>query len=329
MDDLLYSALDRYFGFKEFREHQLDICRQLLLGKDAFAVMATGAGKSLTFILPSLALRGSGVAATAVVISPLISLMEDQIMLLHSKGIPACALGSCSTIEEESNARKGKYPIIFATPEKITAWMPGLQELATHSRLFFAVDECHCVAEWGHDFRPEYRKLGILKEKFPSVSMVALTASATVEIQDEIMQNLKLSNPLVIRSRLNRPNLKYFVIDRSGINDLIRLFAEFRKEQISSLVSSSMGTNDTGKVIPFYSSILYVNSIREVEMIAQAMKDCPQLSFLRTGFYHGNMSTVERAAVQAAFNNEDIQLMIATIAFGMGKLPYCSIHCSV
>ena len=214
----LKACLKRYWGYAQFLEGQLEICLNILKRKDSFVIMATGSGKSLTFQLPAAYLRDRGVRATTVVVSPLISLIDDQVSSLLAMGIPACAIGSNSSVDIEARAMRGEFSVVYATPEKLLTWQHGLRELVSCSQIAcFAVDESHCVSEWGHDFRPDYRRLGELRSVIgPNVPWVGLTASATVTVQADIVRNLRLTRPLVAKASLNRPNLKYCVINRTG-----------------------------------------------------------------------------------------------------------------
>lgn len=220
----LLAVMGQIFRHRRFRVHQADVILKILSGQDVFCTMATGAGKSLTYQLPAVACRAHGIKATSLVVSPLISLIEDQVMGLRAIGINACAIGGSSTREEEEAAMTGRYSIIYATPEKISVWKYGLEALAKQSLIVsIAIDESHCVSEWGHDFRPQYRQICQLRDWVPSVPILALTATATASVQADIIANLRLRTPLVVRTSFNRKNLKYTVLHRSSDNDLIRV----------------------------------------------------------------------------------------------------------
>jgi len=278
----LKVCLKKYWGYTEFLEGQLEICLNTLHRKDSFVIMATGSGKSLTFQLPAVCLREKGFRATTIVISPLISLIDDQVSALLSMGIAACAIGSNSSVDIEQRALQGDFTIVYATPEKLLTWQHGLRELINASYLScVAVDESHCVSEWGHDFRPEYRRLGELRDLLgPKIPWVALTASATVSVQADIVRNLRLQQPLVAKASLNRANLKYGVIHRSGPNDLVRLIYEYRKEQLLDHPHIDKTT------IPFYPTLIYVNSKKETEELSKLLVDCRLLSGIKIAFYH-------------------------------------------
>jgi len=312
----LYKCLKKYWGYSQFLEGQLEICLNILKRKDSFVIMATGSGKSLTFQLPAVCLRECGYRATTIVVSPLISLIDDQVNALLSMGIPACAIGSSSNADIEQRALQGEFTIVYATPEKLLTWQHGLRELINSSHLAcLAVDESHCVSEWGHDFRPEYRRLGELREIIgPKIPCVALTASATISVQADIVRNLRLQHPLVAKASLNRANLKYCVINRTGPNDLLRLIHEYRKEQ---LIDHPPSVDKAS--VPFYPTLIYVNSKKETEELAKLLVDCRLLAGIKVAFYHAGMNACDRSAVHMAFSKDEIQVVIATVAFGMGK----------
>ena len=312
----LKVCLKKYWGYSQFLEGQLEICMNTLNQKDSFVLMATGSGKSLTFQLPAVYLRERNYRATTIVISPLISLIDDQVSALLAMGVAACAIGSNSSIEIEERALRGDFTIVYATPEKLLNWQHGLRELIRTSHLAcIAVDESHCVSEWGHDFRPEYRRLGELRDLVgPKIPFVALTASATVSVQADIVRNLRLQQPLVAKASLNRPNLKYAVVTRSGPNDLLRLIYEYRKEQLIDYP----GSIDKASV-PFYPTLIYVNSKKETEELAKLCVECRLLAGIKIAFYHAGMNATDRSAVHMAFSKDDIQVVIATVAFGMGE----------
>lgn len=321
MNDRNYEAdlllcLKKYWGYSQFLEGQLEICMNILKHKDSFVLMATGSGKSLTFQLPAVCLRERGYRATTVVVSPLISLIDDQVSSLLSMGIPACAIGSNSTVDIEARALHGEFTVVYATPEKLLTWQHGLRELRHSAHIAcFAVDESHCVSEWGHEFRPDYRRLGELREVLgPDVPWVGLTASATVAVQADIVRNLRLNRPLVAKASLNRPNLKYCVINRTGPNDLLRLINEYRKEQLLHYPPSVDRAS-----VPFYSTLVYVNSKKETEELAKLLVDCKLLTGIKAAYYHAGMNPSDRSAVHHAFSKDEIQVVIATVAFGMGK----------
>jgi RecQ family ATP-dependent DNA helicase len=315
------KALKKYWGHHDFRTHQLEICENILSKKDIFVTMATGSGKSLTFQLPSVMLRELGVRATTIVVSPLLSLMEDQVSSLLAIGVNACIVGSSSTQETERLARSGEFCLIYITPEKLVLWRSGLVELAKRAVVVcIAVDESHCVSEWGHDFRPEYRRLSEIRDMdgYESVAMIALTASATPFVQQDIIQSLKLQNPCIFKASLNRDNLKYCVVNRTSGNDLLRIIANFRREQLVHLEQQNSGNPSTTS---FYPTLIYVLTKKECEEIADSIVKSAVLQHLgcvRVAYYHAGMSMEHRNAVQTAFSKDEIQIVVATIAFGLG-----------
>lgn len=230
-------------------------------------------------------------------------------------GIPSCAIGSNSSADIETRAMRGEFTIVYATPEKMLTWQHGLRNIMSVAHVVcLAVDESHCVSEWGHDFRPDYRRLGELRDILGfKIPWVGLTASATVAVQADIVRNLRLIQPLVAKASLNRPNLKYCVINRTGVNDLLRLIYEYRKEQLLSYP----GIVDKAS-IPFYSTLIYVNSKKETEDLAKQLVECKLLSGIKVAYYHAGMQPQDRSAVHMAFSKDEIQVVIATVAFGMG-----------
>ncbi|KAJ1414468.1 P-loop containing nucleoside triphosphate hydrolase protein, partial [Ochromonadaceae sp. CCMP2298] len=238
---LLLRCLQKYWGHSHFLEHQREVCQRVLGGGDAFVLMATGSGKSVTFQLPAVYLRERGVQATVLVVSPLLSLIDDQVASLLAMGISACAIGSTSSPATEEAAMRGQYALVYATPEKLLHWTHGLAAMHKSGLALLAVDEAHCLCEWGHDFRPHYRRLGELRDLLPGIPILALTASATPPAQQDIVRTLRLVQPLLAVASLNRPNLKYCVLRRTGVHDLLRLLYDFRKEQLLDLEGGGGG----------------------------------------------------------------------------------------
>ena len=349
------------FGHSKFREYQLEIMMKILQGQDVFCMMATGAGKSLTFQLPAVTCRRHGMLATSIVISPLLSLIEDQVMSLMSMGISAVAIGGGATREEEEAAMKGAYSIIYATPEKISIWKHGISELAKKVRIVnIAIDESHCLSEWGHDFRPHYRQTGQLRSWLPTVPILALTATATPSVQADIVSNLRLRDPLIVRTPFNRTNLKYTVLHRTCDTDLIRVLLNMQsiyeqslyhddddeesdtkgratlekiagsKPKTRSVATATMWSLDAEnpekkvasearrKGKPFQSSLVYVSSKKEAERLCKLVQDCSRFKGVKVAFYHAGMSVERRCAVHRQFLLDEVHIVVATVAFGMG-----------
>lgn len=322
---LLYRTLKKYWGYDHFRKHQLEICKAILEEKrDCFFMMSTGSGKSLVFQLPAVALREGGRKCCTLVISPLISLMEDQVASLLAMGINACAIGAKYDKKIEDAAILGNYALIYATPEKILLWQRGLEQLQRNCEIIsIAIDESHCVSEWGSDFRPEYSLLHSLRDWLGhTIPIVALTASATMHVQHEIVTNLSLKNPLIIRDTVNRPNLKYVVCPKRMNSEIVRcildsrlsLYAEMNGLEIEK--TPSIGSHMEN--VPFPSTLIYVNSKKKAEDIARELVECSLLKGIRAAYYHSGISNDDRDAVHRAFLCDDIQVVVATTAFGMG-----------
>jgi RecQ family ATP-dependent DNA helicase len=326
IEDILYSTLKKYWGYESFRPHQLEVCKAAMKDKrDSFLMMGTGSGKSLVFQLPAIALRENGRKCCTIIISPLISLIEDQVSDLLAMGISACAIGSNCDRKIEEVAATGYYALIYATPEKILLWSRGLEKLKSNCEILsIAIDESHCVSEWGSDFRPEYSDLKNLRNWLGSeIPIVALTASATVDVQREIISNLILKNPLVIRDTVNRPNLKYFIRKKTVKTEIIRSILDYRDYQIKEIGDE----NGNIRSIPFASTLIYVNSKKMTEEIANDLVNCVHLKGIRAAYYHSGLSAPDRTAVLRAFMCDDIQVVVATTAFGMGKRETFFLFC--
>jgi ATP-dependent DNA helicase RecQ len=298
--DGLHTALKTHFGFSQFRPHQQGIVEDILAGKDLLAILPTGGGKSLCFQLP--ALMQSGVM---LVISPLIALMQDQVRLLTQNGIPATFINS-SLSGSENQARlqgllRGDYKLLYLAPERLmlpeflSSFLPQLQQAQGISA--FTVDEAHCVSEWGHDFRPEYRQLQQLRMAFPQVPMLAFTATATPRVRQDILQQLVLNAPAVHVAGFDRPNLHYAVQAKSGTSYL-------------QLLKMAKGSGGKGGG----SGIVYCLSRNKVETLAEKLVE----DGIRALPYHAGLSNDVRRDNQEAFIRDDVQVMVATVAFGMG-----------
>lgn len=289
----LPGLLKQAFGYAAFRPHQEEIIRESLAGRDVFALLPTGGGKSLCFQLPALVRPG-----LTVVISPLIALMKDQVDQLQANGIAATFLNS-SLGEEERKARwrglhSGDFKLLYISPERLMAGEGSIFDaLRRWSVGLIAVDEAHCISEWGHDFRPEYRQLSALRDSLPDVPFMALTATATGRVRDDIIRQLHLHDPLVHVASFNRPNLTYRVLPK---NQAYR--------QISDFIAGR----------PKESGIIYCFSRAGAETLAQKLSR----DGIRALPYHAGLSASERARNQEAFLRDETRLICATVAFGMG-----------
>lgn len=288
----LLSTLSDYFGFPRFRGRQLEAVESVLAGKDTFVLKPTGGGKSLCYQLPSLVMKG-----TAIVVSPLIALMDDQVQGLVQMGIQAAALHSGLSREEQEEVEwsleKGKLNLLYVSPERaVTARFLSLAEGA--DICLFAVDEAHCVSQWGHDFRPEYLQLARLWESAPQVPRMALTATADSRTQKDIVARLPLREPTLVQSSFDRPNIKYHVVVKeNGQRQLLEFLENHHR-------------GDSG--------IVYAQTRSRTEKIAEFLRQ----SGWNAHHYHAGMEPQERTAVGRAFVREENIVVVATIAFGMG-----------
>jgi ATP-dependent DNA helicase RecQ len=290
----LLDALSHTFGFPGFRPHQREIVESLLDGRDVFAVMPTGGGKSLCYQLPAKMLRG-----TAVIISPLISLMKDQVDAARENNFKAACLNSSLAQGEAAKAyralRAGDLDLLYISPERF-AMDSFLESLRDAPLSFFAVDEAHCLSEWGHDFRPDYLALGGaggIRAHFPGVPIAAFTATATSQVGRDIVSRLGLENPFQVRASFNRPNLFYEVRPKRDVDAQV---LEFLKEH------------------PEEPGIVYRTTRDAVERTAAYLRK----KGINAQAYHAGLPQDERQANQEAFNRDETQIMVATIAFGMG-----------
>jgi len=289
----LQLALKHFFGYDEFRLTQLPIIESLLHGEDTLAIMPTGGGKSICYQLPAVLLPG-----IAIVISPLIALMKDQVDALTANGIHAAFLNSSQSSEEQQRvlklAENGTIKLLYIAPERIPAnsetFFTFLRKL---NPSLFAIDEAHCISSWGHDFRPEYLKLAVLKKNFPSVPVVALTASADKVTQEDIVKRLELPAPKIFISSFNRPNIHYFIYPKRNVFGQI---LDYIKKH----------ADDCG--------IIYALSRASTEEIAGKLHEAG----VKAAYYHAGMEGAERSRVQEAFQRDEYKVIVATIAFGMG-----------
>jgi ATP-dependent DNA helicase RecQ len=291
-EDRALHILQSVFGYPAFRGQQAEIVEQVAGGGDALVLMPTGGGKSLCYQIPALLRDGVG-----VVISPLIALMQDQVDALAEVGVRAAFLNSTQTFDEtmrtERKVRNGELDLVYIAPERLMT--PRCLDLLDASKIaLFAIDEAHCVSQWGHDFRPEYIKLSILHERFPNVPRIALTATADHQTRQEIITRLQLEEARQFVSSFDRPNIRYQIVEKTNA----------RKQLIDFIEAEHPG--DTG--------IVYCLSRKKVEETAEFLNE-HGISALP---YHAGMDAATRAANQSRFLREDGLVMVATIAFGMG-----------
>ena len=288
---LLLPALKQHFGFDSFRPRQEEAIRAALAGRDVFALLPTGGGKSLCFQLPAVMEEG-----LTIVVSPLIALMKDQVDALQLAGIPATFLNSTlDSAESKSRLRslyEGRLHLLYMAPERLM--LPGfLDRAAAWNVRRIVIDEAHCISEWGHDFRPEYRQLGALRERFPGIPIMALTATATGRVRHDIVEHLHLKDPAIVVGSFNRANLTYRVIAKDKPARQVLAFLQAR---------------------PGESGIIYCSSRKSAEALAEKLV----LGKIRAAPYHAGLSAEQRSENQERFLRDEVQVICATIAFGMG-----------
>jgi len=285
------AALKHHFGFDAFRPLQEEIVVDVLAGRDVFALLPTGGGKSLCFQLPAVMAPG-----LTVVVSPLIALMKDQVDSMTAAGVPATFLNS--TLDGDEARRRirglhdGAYRLLYLAPERL-ALAHVANDLRAWNVMRFAIDEAHCISEWGHDFRPEYRRLSELRRIFPGVPILALTATATDRVRRDIVASLALREPACYVASFNRPNLTYRVIAKANTFRTLRDFVHDRRKE---------------------SGIVYTASRRQAESLAEKLRE----GGIAALAYHAGLESTERTYNQERFVRDDARVICATVAFGMG-----------
>ncbi len=288
---MIHNILKNVFGYDHFRPLQEDIIQRTLSGKDSIVIMPTGGGKSLCYQVPALCVDGC-----AIVVSPLISLMQDQVLSLQQQGVAAKLWNSTLTHTEvqevEFELVQNRLKLLYVSPERLV--LPDFLALLKSCNIsFFAIDEAHCISEWGHDFRPPYRQLHQLKTLFPNKPILALTATATEQVTHDIINQLTFTDYKIFKASFNRPNLFYDVKPKKNTFQLLLKFIAERKDQ---------------------SGIIYCQSRKSVDNITEKL--CKNGYAARA--YHAGLSSLEREQAQQTFIHDDTAIIVATIAFGMG-----------
>jgi ATP-dependent DNA helicase RecQ len=285
------TILKNYFGYDQFRPLQEEIIETVLAKKDALVIMPTGGGKSLCYQLPALRLDG-----VTLVVSPLIALMKDQVDALKANGVAAEFINSSLTADEiykvQRKAQNGQLKILYIAPERLSvdAFKQFLENINVQ---LIAIDEAHCISEWGHDFRPEYRNLKKLRKDFPTIPVIALTATATIKVRKDIIEQLSLQKAQIFLRSFNRENLTYFVQPKQGVFDQLLGLLEKHRDQ---------------------SVIIYCSSRKITEELAEDLRKAK----FSASAYHAGLDPQKRSATQEKFIRDEISIIVATIAFGMG-----------
>lgn len=287
---MIGEILNRYWGYTSFKPKQEEIINEALAGRDVLAILPTGGGKSLCFQIPSLEKEG-----ISIVVTPLISLIKDQVQNLNARGIKALSIHSGMTFHEIDvaldNAKYGDYKFLYVSPERLRTdiFQTRLMDMNVN---YLVVDEAHCISQWGYDFRPDYLLIKEIRALIPNVSVIALTATATLKVAEDIMSNLDFKSPNIIRSGFERPNLAYLV---RNVND-----------KFGALLSLCNGVNGSG--------IIYVRERKKTEEIVSFLHS----QGVESDFYHAGMGKEERSLKQDLWKRGELRIIVATNAFGMG-----------